>query len=130
MNNSEDFDPEMLKNAMMGGFYFSESKTEVKPSPKKNAKKRLLVLDLHFEKLYPELGHTSFKEKLDLQLLELEQFIIDMRKRATRKALVITGQGEGVLIKSVKRFLDKNDVKYDIIFDPPYYGGAFSLKMP
>lgn len=126
MKDSSDFDPEMLKNAMMGGFYFAETKKESKKL-RRNSSKKYQVLDLHFEKLYPELSYKTATEKLDLQLLELEQFLIRFRKSNLRKTLIITGKGNGVLLKSVKKHLDENGIRYNVVIDPPFFGGALTL---
>ena len=109
------------------GEFSSQSPSEKKIN-KSSSKSNKVELDLHFNKIAPQLSHFSSSEKLAYQLEVLNQFLLECRKKSRRTAYVIVGKGEGVLKKSVTTILANTKVKHVIVYDPPYFGNAIKLS--
>jgi len=124
--NDANIDPELLKRMMMGDF--SASFAEKKEIVKSSGTKRNVELDLHFEKLYPTKSDIPAGQKLQLQLEELRDFILEANKNSIRNAYVIVGKGEGVLRKAVIREFQIRRLSYAEIANPPYFGNALKVN--
>lgn len=128
MNDDGEINPEILRRMMMGDFSSSFS-SKTQSSKAKQTKERKVEFDLHFENLYPTKASLPTSEKLRLQLEDLEDFLIDAKKKSVRHAYLIVGKGEGVLRKEVKRKLTYKKLKHSEVADPPYFGNAIKVYL-
>lgn len=126
MDEEKPIDGALLRRMMMGEFSFT---SEDKSSGHQNGIKRNVEIDLHFEKLYPLKAGLTPKEKLNLQLEALEDFILNAKRNSIRSAYVIVGKGEGVLKDHVQKKLNQWDIKHSESINPPYFGNALKVKL-
>lgn len=126
MSDEKHINANLLRRMMLGDFSAFSSDSE---DIKKQTKKKTNVIDLHFSKLYSTKNHLSSAEKLKLQLSALEEFLEDLRRKGKRNCYIIYGKGDGVLKREVSRTLKQQNLKHNVVADPPYFGNAFKSEV-
>ena len=75
------------------------------------------------------MASASSSEKLRLQIDELQDFILEAKRKSIRIAYLIIGKGEGVLRKAVIKELQKKGVVHAEVANPPYFGNAIKVYL-
>jgi hypothetical protein len=142
-SNNEDFDwsagkkkiPKLPANESMDALLRRKEADGARQN-KGNNKEEIPLIDLHIEKiLTPNLmtGLTR-ADILQLQLEELEKFVLQMQRQKQRRFIVIHGKGSGVLKQEIKKRLRNSVFAAAVMYDAPYrdFGvqGASFIELP
>ncbi|MGQ9864513.1 MAG: Smr/MutS family protein [Bacteroidia bacterium] len=81
-------------------------------------------IDLHIEKLAPDLAGQSPGVIFSYQVRQMEEFLFRSYHGGEKSVVVIHGKGERRLYGALRELCRKNHWEVELICIPPYTGGA------
>lgn len=84
-------------------------------------------IDLHIEKLAPDLVGQSPGLIFSYQVRQMEEFLLRCYHMGEKRAIVIHGKGGHRLYSALRDLCRKNRWEIELICIPPYSGGASEI---